>query len=53
MQVQHGLVSLDGSARWADQQVDVFLDDLGYGRYALLVGEDGMLRNLEGLAVCV
>ncbi len=51
MQVQHGLVRLGGSARWADQQVDVLLNDFNNGRYALLVGEVGMLRDRRGLSV--
>jgi hypothetical protein len=43
------VVPLDGRIK----QVDVLLDDLGDGRHTLLIRQDGMLRNLEGLAVGV
>lgn len=51
MQVQHGPVRLRGSAGWTDQQVDVFLNDLSHSWRALLVGQDGMLRDLERLTI--
>ncbi|UUL75725.1 hypothetical protein NG819_16340 [Pseudarthrobacter sp. Fe7] len=53
MEFQHGLVCLNGSARWPDQQVDVFLDNFRHRRRAFLIRQDGVLSNLERLTVGV
>jgi hypothetical protein len=44
---------LGGSTGWPDQKIDVFLNDFSNGRCALGVGEDRVLRDLEGLTVRV
>jgi hypothetical protein len=53
MEIQHGLVRLGSSTGWPDQEIDVILNDFCNGRCALGIGEDRVLRDLEGLAVGV
>jgi hypothetical protein len=53
MDIRHGLVRLDGSTRWPNQEINVLLDDFADGRCALGIGENSVLRDLEGLAIGV
>ena len=53
MKIEHRLVGPGGAARGSDQQVDVLLDDLRHRRHPGLMGENRMLRDLEGLTIGV
>ena len=53
VKVQHDLICLGGPARRSNKQVNMFLDDLCDRRNPCLICEEGRLRYLKGLAVCI